>query len=106
MSKTLYQETKKTRTISYVQLSGYERRIILRRLERTVEKLKEARTEIQQTIQIILRMKENGDDIADQTIRAVAEMYPNVSNPWLPSPGAKTKIKKEAAKPLLLLRTD
>ena len=107
MSKTLFEKAKKARTtIASHNISEYEKSVLLKRLENAVEKLKEARKEIRQAVKVVLRMKEAGDDVADQAIAAVAEMYPRDVNPWILSASAKTKMKREAAKPLLLLRED
>ena len=106
MSKTLFGKTKKAITTASFHISGYEKGMILERLGRAVEKLKEARKEIRQTIQIILRLKETGDGMADQAIAAVAALYPSQGNPWVINTNAKKDMKREAAKPLLLMRAD
>jgi hypothetical protein len=106
MSETLFRKTNKARATASFHISGYEKKVLLKRLEKAVEKLKEARQDIHMAIQLILRMKEAGDDMAEPAIAAVAEMYPWQGNPWVLSSGAKAKMKREAAKPLLLLRSD
>jgi hypothetical protein len=45
---------------------------ILQKLERAIEKLKEARKEIHEVVLAALEMKESGNDIADQVIHAMA----------------------------------
>jgi len=45
---------------------------ILQKLERAIEKLKEARREIHEAVLAALEMKEAGNDIADQVIDAMA----------------------------------
>jgi hypothetical protein len=106
MSKTLFGKTRKAGISASYHISRYEKTVILERLGRAVEKLKEARKKIRQAVQVILKMKEAGDELADQALAAVVEMYPSVGNPWVLSASAKTKMKREAAKPLLLLRAD
>ena len=87
-------------------ISSYEKHVVLKRLEKAVQKLKEARREIRQGIQEILRMKEAGDDIADQAVAAANEASFNDDNPWILSTSTKAYMITEAAKPLLLLRSD
>jgi hypothetical protein len=106
MSETLFDEVKKDREPASLNISGYEKSVILERLERAVEKLKEAREEIRQAVQVILGMKEAGDDIADHAMVAVAETFGNDGNTWILSASAKEDTKSEAAKPLLLLRSE
>ena len=106
MSKILFEKTRKARTTASFHISEYEKTVILMRLGKAVEKLKESRKEIHATIQLLWRMKEDGDDLAEPAIAAVAEMYPWESSPWILSPNAKAKMKREAAKSLLLLRAD
>jgi hypothetical protein len=106
MSKTLFENTRRARTTASFRISEYEKTVILRRLGKAVEKLKEARKEIHATTQLLLRMKEAGDDLAEPAIASVAEMFSWEGNPWILSPNAKAKMKREAAKPLLLLRAD
>jgi hypothetical protein len=106
MNATLPKKANKARTTIRAHVSGYEKKFLLKRLEVAVEKLKEARKEIHVAIQLILRMKEAGDDMAEPAVAAVAEMYPWDGNPWILSASAKAKMKREAAKPLLLLRAD
>lgn len=106
MSKTLYRKIKKAKPVTSFHISGYEKIVISKRLQMAVEKLKDAHKEIRQAIQLILGMGKDGDDMADKAITALAEMHPSECNPWILSDGEKTKMKKEAAKPLLLLRTD
>ena len=106
MSETLSKKTNKARTTAGFHVSGYEKKVLLKRLEEAVEKLKEARQDIHTAIQLVLRMKEAGDDLAEPAVAAVAEMYPWEGNPWILNAGAKAKMKREAAKPLLLLRSD
>jgi len=45
---------------------------ILERLHRAIEKLKEARKEIHEAVLAALEMKEEGNDVADQVIHAMA----------------------------------
>ena len=106
MSKKLFGKTKKAITTASFHISGYEKGIILERLGRAVEKLKEARKEIRQTVQLILRLKETGDCMADQALAAVAALYLRQGNPWVISTSTKKDMKREAAKPLLLMRAD
>jgi len=47
---------------------------ILERLERAVDKLKEARKEIHEAVLAALEMKEGGNDIADQVVAAMAAL--------------------------------
>lgn len=75
-------------------------------LKKAVDKLKEAREEIRQAIQAIMMIKEDDDDLAEQAIAAAAERSASDSIPLILSMSAKTSMKKEAAKPLLLLRSD
>jgi hypothetical protein len=51
-------------------------------------------------------MQEAGDDVADQAIAAVVEAFTSDGNLWIVSTAAKKRMKREAAKPLLLLRSD
>lgn len=106
MSETLFEKAKKDREPASLNISGYEKSVILERLERAVEKLKEAREEIRQAVQVILGMKEAGDDIVDHAIIAVAETFGSDGNPWILSASTKEDTKREAAKPLLLLRSE
>jgi demethoxyubiquinone hydroxylase (CLK1/Coq7/Cat5 family) len=106
MSKALSMKVKKDRKPASFNITEYEKTVISNQLEKAVERLKEARREIQQTIQKILRMKEDGDDIADQAIAAIAEALTNDNKPSILSASAKRDMKREAAKPLLLLRAD
>jgi hypothetical protein len=106
MSKTLLEKTRKATTTASYHISGYEKTVILERLGRAVEKLKQARKEIRYAIQVILEMKEAGDGIADQAVAAVAEMCNSDGNARIFSAIGKKATKREAAKPLLLLRTD
>jgi hypothetical protein len=106
MSKTLYRRIKKVKPATNLHIFGYEKTVVLKRLEMSVEKLREAHKEILQVIQVILKMGKDGDIMADQAIAALAEMHPNVCNRWILSDSEKTRMKKEAAKPLLLLRID
>jgi len=76
MSKTLFDKASKARTTVNFHVSGYEKKVLLKRLEEAVEKLKEARQEIHAAIQLVLRMKEAGDDMAEPAIAALAEIYP------------------------------
>ena len=45
---------------------------VLKRLERAVEKLKEARKEIHEALLAAMKMNEDGDDIADYVMAAIA----------------------------------
>jgi hypothetical protein len=106
MSKTLFENTRRARTTASFLISEYEKTVILRRLGKAVEKLKEARKEIHTTTRLLLRMREAGDDLAEPAIAAVAEMCHLEGSPWILSENAKAKMKIEAAKPLPLLRAD
>jgi hypothetical protein len=48
---------------------------ILEQLENAITKLKEARLEIRKAVQMVLKIKEAGDDIANQVVAAVAQMF-------------------------------
>jgi hypothetical protein len=48
---------------------------ILEQLENSITKLKEARLEIRKAVQMVLKIKEAGDDIANQVVAAVAQMF-------------------------------
>ena len=106
MSETVFKETKKAKTIANDDIFEYEKKVLKKRLEGAVEKLKQARGEIHVAIELVLKMKENADDLAEPAVVAVAELYPWEGNPWILSTSAKAKMKREAAKPLLLLRSD
>ena len=106
MSETLSKKTNKAKTTASLHISEYEKKVLLSRLEVAVEKLKQSREDINAVVQFLLRMKEAGDDMAEPAVAAVAEMYPCEDNPWILSSGAKAKMKREAAKPLLLLRSE
>ena len=97
MSKPLFKKTKKANTAT-LQFSDYEKAMIFARLGRAVEKLKEAREEIRQAIKVIIGMKYAGDDLADQALLAVAELYPREDNPWILSVTPKKPVKKETPK--------
>lgn len=45
---------------------------LLEKLERAIQKLKEARKEIHEAVLAALEMKESGNDIADQVMAAMA----------------------------------
>jgi len=53
---------------------GAKKILILEQLEHTVKQLREARFLIREAVQETLKMKEYGDDIADQIIATVAEL--------------------------------
>lgn len=53
---------------------------ILVRLQKAIEKLKEARQEIHTTVQLAMKMKENGDDIADHVMIGVVEAFTSYNN--------------------------
>jgi hypothetical protein len=74
MRAILFGEAKedKARTTSFCLLED-KKILILEQLEEAVEKLKEARQEIREVVQMTWEMKDDGDDIADQVITAVAE---------------------------------
>jgi predicted RNA-binding Zn ribbon-like protein len=106
MSQAMCERTEKTKILPMFQMSRHEENLILKRLEKAVEKLKEARREIREAIQAVVRMQEAGDDVADQAIAAVVEAFTSDGNLWIVSTAAKKRMKREAAKPLLLLRSD
>ena len=54
--------------------------VILERLEKAVAELKEARREIRKDVQLTLKMKGEGDDIADQVMAAVTEAVTSENN--------------------------
>ena len=48
--------------------------MILEQLEHALTKLKQARLEIREAVQETLKIKEDGDDIADQVVAIVTEV--------------------------------
>ena len=107
MSKVLCRKVRKDRTPKNgLILSEYEKAVILGRLGKAVEKLKQARIEIREVIKLVVRLKEKGDTIADQVLSAVVEVTSGTSNFRILGPNVKETMKREAAKPLLLLRAD
>lgn len=48
---------------------------LLEQLQNSITKLKEARLEIQNAIQVALKLKEAGDDIAERVVAAVAQIF-------------------------------
>jgi flagellar biosynthesis component FlhA len=83
MSKTSYRKTKKTeaRSNSYIILD--EKKMALSHLEKAVEKMKEARREIRKVARFTMELKENGDEIADKVISAVAETFGSYDGFWV-----------------------
>ena len=106
MIEVIYERKDKTKIPTSFHVSEYERNLVLKRLEKALEKLKEARREIRGTIQAVLRMKTAGDDVADQAMVALIESFTNDDNTWTVNTFAKKKMKREAAYPLLLARSD
>jgi len=53
---------------------------ILLRLQKAIRQLKEARKEIHTTVKLAMKLKENGDDIADQVIISVVEAITSYTN--------------------------
>lgn len=53
---------------------------ILLRLQKAIGKLNEARKEIHTTVQLAMKLKENGDDIADQVMIGVIEAFTCYTN--------------------------
>ncbi|MGZ4091174.1 MAG: hypothetical protein ACXVNO_10675 [Bacteroidia bacterium] len=67
MSVILFREVKNgDRSTASFRLNKEKKALILGQLEAAVEKLKEARHEIRQAVQLTLAMAEFGDDIADR----------------------------------------
>jgi hypothetical protein len=104
-SQNLGKKVKEAEIIESFHIYEYEKTLILERLEKAVEKLKEARLEIRKAVQAVIRMKEGGDDIANQALTAVVETFSGEGNNWSLPAYTKAKIKNEAAQPLLLLRS-
>ena len=57
--------------------------LILERITKAVEKLKEARREIRECAQLTLEMKDAGDGAADEVLAAVAEAFASCSISWI-----------------------
>ncbi len=104
MSQSVH-KIEKVKTQAKFKVSEYERTVILKRLGNAIEKLREARREIRLAVEAVLRMKRSGDCIADQTLTAVIESSASDGNAWISVETAKKSMKKEAAKPLLLVRS-
>jgi vacuolar-type H+-ATPase subunit D/Vma8 len=83
MSKTLYEKTRKARATAGSCLVEDKKTMVLERLAKAVEKLKEARKEIRKAVQLALEMKEDGDDISNQVVSAVAEAFASYDNSWI-----------------------
>ena len=105
MSQGVCGRVKEGRIPASFHISEYEKTLLLKQLERAVMNLKEARREIVQVVQAIMRMKEAGDDIADQAVAAVNEAFSSDGIPCVVSATIKENMKREAAKPLHLLRS-
>jgi len=80
LNKTLYEKGKKARTFCLIE---DEKTMVLARLVKAVEKLKEARKEIRKAVQHAMEMKENGDDISNQVVSAVVEAFASYDNSWI-----------------------
>ena len=106
MKKVSFIRMKKAVIPARIHISEVEKSVLKVQLKKAVEKLKEAREELRQAIQAIMMIKEDGDDLAEQAIAAAAEPSTSDSIPLILSMSAKAIMKKEAAKPLLLLRSD
>jgi hypothetical protein len=108
MSQTAYEtkEKEEKKNLEKGRMPAIEKTLVLRRLQEAVEKLKEARREITHTVQRVIRMKETGDDIADQAVTAVIEAFANDCDLSIPNTNYVTNKKREAATPLLLLRSE
>ena len=106
MIEEIYERKEKTENPTSFYVSEYEKNLVLKQLKKAVEKLKEARREIREAIQAVLRMKTAGDDVADQAMVAIIESFTSDDNMWTVSASAKKNMKREAAYPLLLARSD
>jgi len=106
MIEEIYERKEKTKNPTSFYVSEYEKNLVLKQLKKAVEKLKEARREIREAIQAVLRMKTAGDDVADQAMVAIIESFTSDDNMWTVSASAKKNMKREAAYPLLLARSD
>jgi hypothetical protein len=86
--------------------------VVLDKLEYAIEKLKDARKEIQEAVLAALEMNEAGDDIADQIIVSVAAIPSNINaettigqaHTYNRTPQILAHERKEAEKPLYIAR--
>jgi hypothetical protein len=83
MNETLLGKARKAQRPASYCLIENRKTLVLRRLETTIQKLKEARREIRKVIQQTLKMKEAGDDIANPVIVAVAKTFASDDNSWI-----------------------
>jgi prophage DNA circulation protein len=60
-----------------------KKRIILEQLENAISKLKEDRLAIRRVVRVLLNMKEAGDDVANQVVATVAQIFADNTDSWL-----------------------
>ena len=80
MTATFYGKRNKVRLPASNCLIENKKTIILKRLEKAIHNLKEARKEIHKAVRLTLEMKDAGDGIADKIIVAVAETFASDGN--------------------------
>jgi hypothetical protein len=75
-------ERKKAQSLASSILVEAKKIEILEQLENAITKLKESRLEIHKATQMALKMKENGNDIANQVVGTIAQIFTGNDNPW------------------------
>lgn len=85
MTAALFEEVKRKQVRSIVrsEFLSVEKRAVSEQLETAFKKLKEGRMELRNVIQKVCKMKNAGDDIANQVIAVVAQLFGDNYNPWL-----------------------
>lgn len=80
MSNALVEKPRRIKTqTNNCNVKGKKIEILLR-LQKAIVKLQEARKEIHTSVQAAMKLKENGDDIADQVIIGVVEAFTSHTN--------------------------
>jgi hypothetical protein len=81
MIETYVKKTNKGKQILCVVKGRKE--LVLKHLEDGIEKLKEARTEIPRSVQAAIEMGVESDDIANEAVYAVSEVFAGDDDYWV-----------------------
>jgi hypothetical protein len=82
VSTTLDHKTKRAQTANSCQIEE-KKTIVLEILKGAIKNLKEARKKINKAVLLTLEMKKAGDEVANEVIAAVAEVFASDCNSWI-----------------------